>query len=356
MYVHSLPELKIELTQRCPLACVHCSTDSGRNQVATLPESLVMRLLHEATDLGLRNVVFTGGEPLLVDYLERVVATATELGVSSTLYTSGVAGDDLQGLSSAKAESLTRAGLQRFIFTLYSSAAQNHDSVTRYASHSVTLRSLSTVLSTNARVEIHFVALRSTYLELPGVIALAKSAGVHRVSVLRFVPQGRGEHISWSEDLTSEELIQLADMISRLRIEYPEVVIRTGSPFNILGIGYSRCNAAEDLLIINPKGEVSPCDAFKNIKLHDPEFGSIRTASLRDVWQRSSFLSRVRQIRKMRVPEVDDAAPACQTECLAQCVIRHGWRCVDPNIADFTAFGNERSAKNMLVKIATCGA
>src|SRR5207253_8113300 len=95
------------------------------------------------------------------------------------------------------------------------------------------------------------------------------------VSVLRFVPQGRARNIANSADLHAAEYQQLAELILELRAQFSRVAIRAGSPLNILGIGHTACNAAEDVLVINHRGEIFPCDAFKNVAFEEPVYGSI---------------------------------------------------------------------------------
>jgi radical SAM protein with 4Fe4S-binding SPASM domain len=148
---------------------------------------------------------------------------------------------------------------------------------------------------------------------------------------LRFVPQGRGINLVDRDDLATEELHELAATISSLRAHYSRLTIRAGSPFNILGIGLTPCNAAQDVLIINHRGEIFPCDAFKNVHYSDDKFGSVLTTSLRDVWVQSAFLNEVRSILASEKGEICGACEltkTCQSGCLAQKVIREGWTAV----------------------------
>lgn len=328
MSLYALKELKIELTQECPLACVHCSTNSSRRQNSSLPDEVVLRLLREAADLGVARVVFTGGEPLVSPVLMSAIGTASAFGIAPTLYTTGIIDNALTPLSCARANELAQAGLKRFIFSLYSHQANVHDTVTRYGSHAATTIAITNAISTDVPVEIHFVAMRRNYRDLGGVVGLANSWGIERVSVLRFVPQGRGRNIAKSDDLTSTELRELASLIEQFRSSHPNIKIRAGSPFNILGIGHTPCNAAQDVLVINHRGEIFPCDAFKNVRFAEPVYGSILTASLRDVWKSSEFLLRVRTTLAEQSPEPCSScnwASTCQSGCLAQKVIRGGW-------------------------------
>jgi PqqA peptide cyclase len=326
-----LREIKIELTQGCPLACVHCSTNSSRKQTSELPRRVVLRLLREAAGLGVKRVVFTGGEPLISESLFEAVTLASSLRISPTVYTSGVLDNHLNPMSSSFAARLVDAGVTRFIFSVYSNRPEIHDSVTRYGTHRATLEALKNAVETGVAVEIHFVAMRRNFRDLPGVVVLADSADVQKVSVLRFVPQGRGINLVDRDDLGTDELRELAETISSLRAHYSRVTIRAGSPFNILGIGNTPCNAAQDVLIINHQGKIFPCDAFKNVRYIDDKFGSVLTTSLRDVWVRSAFLNEVRSILASGKGETCGACEltkTCQSGCLAQKVIREGWTAV----------------------------
>ena len=324
-----------------------------------LSQTTVLRLLREAAELHVEKVVFTGGEPLVCEYLSDVVSAAARDGISSTVYTSGITDNTLSPMPFEMASGLVQRGLGRFIFSVYSHRSEVHDSVTRYGTHVATLAALKNAALTKCSVEIHLVAMKRNFRDLPGVVEMAASLGVQKVSVLRFVPQGRGKNVSTREELVGEELKELADTIVALREQYPTVAIRAGSPFNILTIGHTPCNAAQDVLIINHRGDVFPCDAFKNVRYVDAMFGNVLSQKLRDVWKHSLFLNRVRTIldeQKGGTCQSCELGEACQSGCLAQKVITAGWEHVrepDPNcIVQFT--GERVLAKPALVQIAGC--
>ena len=86
-----------ELTQRCPLRCLHCraaDAPSGRE----LAEAEVSRLADEIVAFGARTVVLTGGEPTARDGWERIAERLARGGALVRLFTSGFgAGGDLAG-------------------------------------------------------------------------------------------------------------------------------------------------------------------------------------------------------------------------------------------------------------------
>jgi pyrroloquinoline quinone biosynthesis protein E len=98
--------LLAELTYRCPLHCVFCYNPTQHahlsNELSTAQWVDVMR---QARALGAAQLGFSGGEPLLRDDLEDLVAEAHRLGYYTNLITSGV------GFTPQRAQALKDAGL-----------------------------------------------------------------------------------------------------------------------------------------------------------------------------------------------------------------------------------------------------
>ena len=98
--------LVAELTYACPLHCVYCSNpvDFARHR-DVLDTATWRRVLREAERLGVVQVNFTGGEPLLRPDLEALVEEARALDLYTNLITSGLP------LERARLERLRRLGL-----------------------------------------------------------------------------------------------------------------------------------------------------------------------------------------------------------------------------------------------------
>lgn len=80
----------LELSHRCPLRCPYCSNplDLVRRN-AEMPTRDWLRVLEQAAALGVHHVHFSGGEPLVRDDLEQLVARGADLGLYSNLITAG---------------------------------------------------------------------------------------------------------------------------------------------------------------------------------------------------------------------------------------------------------------------------
>ncbi|MDG1493904.1 MAG: radical SAM protein, partial [Luminiphilus sp.] len=98
--------LLAELTYRCPLQCPYCSNPVELASAgAELSTEDWFRVLQQARKMGAAQLGFSGGEPLVRQDLELLVAEARRLGFYSNLITSGV------GLTSDRVGALREAGL-----------------------------------------------------------------------------------------------------------------------------------------------------------------------------------------------------------------------------------------------------
>src|SRR5687767_14794860 len=114
--------LLAELTYRCPLHCVFCynPTDFARQEDELGTEDW-LRVLREGRALGAVQCGLSGGEPLLRDDLEIIVAEAARLGYYTNLLTSGV------GLTAQRAAALKAAGLDHVQLSFQDSTREMND-------------------------------------------------------------------------------------------------------------------------------------------------------------------------------------------------------------------------------------
>ena len=63
------PNLLLGLTNRCPLRCIHCLTDSGTAGTHELNQSDFEKIIQDYSKAG-HSISFYGGEPLSCDFLQ----------------------------------------------------------------------------------------------------------------------------------------------------------------------------------------------------------------------------------------------------------------------------------------------
>ncbi|MFL6239097.1 MAG: GTP 3',8-cyclase MoaA [Actinomycetes bacterium] len=121
-------DLRVSVTDRCNLRCTYCMPADGLTWLPReqhLSDKEVCRLLVMAIEvLGIREVRFTGGEPLLRRGLETMVHCAVAAGARVSVTTNGV------GLR-ARAATLARAGLSRINVSLDTLSDDRYAAITR---------------------------------------------------------------------------------------------------------------------------------------------------------------------------------------------------------------------------------
>lgn len=325
MNCNILEELKIEVTYQCPLECVHCSSCADESNPMVITKDKCLEIIREASEIGVKKIAFSGGEPLCWEGICEAISLCSELGIETTIYTSGNC-DNIDEMF----KKLFEVKLNKAVFSVYSPIKDEHIRITRKRnSFDNTLKAISACQKYKITPEIHFVALSSNYKKLEDIVSLAKSIGVKKISVLRFVPQGRGELIKQKDTLTFEQNKELINIIKGIRATGFE--IRTGSPFNVLLLNEDpKCMAAQDRMIISPDLSAYPCDAFKQIEAseinHEPKSYSLVDTSLKDCWENSSYFKAVREAISAPANEPCKSCELyskCKSGCLAQKFLKY---------------------------------
>ncbi|MGA2782621.1 MAG: radical SAM protein [Smithella sp.] len=322
----NLKELKIEVTYRCDLNCIHCSSDARPSNFLEMTRDDCRRILTDAAVMGIQDVAFSGGEPLLWPYIYDAVEAAAKHHLKITIYTSGNA----EGFKQ-RASSLHDLGAARMIFSVFGATAITHERITRKAgSFERTKAAMSDALSVGLATELHFVPMVGNYLELNDVTNLARQLSASRVSLLRLVPQGRATLIK-NRVLNRIQNLDLRRQVQALRKEHGDDFIRTGSPYNFLMLNDTpACCAAINRLIIGPDLRLYPCDAFKRIGalelVKTEDWSCLVGTRLPDCWQNSPYLEAVRTYlnTEFEAPCVlCKSLEKCLSGCLAQKVIAY---------------------------------
>ncbi len=204
-------DLRVSLTDRCNLRCTYCMPAEGLEWMPTeqtLDDGEVTRLIRIAVEwLGIRQIRFTGGEPLLRGSLEKIIAATTALRtdegkpVSTALTTNGLGLDK-------RLVGLQEAGLDRVNISLDTLDPDRYAQLTRRDRLGDVLRSIDAAVASGMRpVEINTVVMPGVNED--DIIALAEYCLI-RGAQLRFIEQmPLGPRESWrrSDMVTAEEIL-----------------------------------------------------------------------------------------------------------------------------------------------------
>ena len=329
MNKYHLQELKIELTRDCPLRCLHCSSNGEPHALESLPSRRVIEILNDFIKLGGKTLAISGGEPLIYKELASVLEFCQSAGLNPSLYTTGIA-YHYPNLSPIPGDIVTLLKYcgAKAIFSLQGARPETHDALTQVVgSFETALKSIQLTLSSGICTQVHIVPMSINISEIADIVNLVYSLGVRKVSWLRFVPQGRGAINRDQLRLAKTQLKQLRSVKQELQRIYPDMKIRTGSPFNILcPKSPVECVAATSEIAIRPDGNVVPCDAFKQF-VGNYKYNNILKHSLSEVWGKSELLNEVRRIRELRYNsqcKTCSAYSRCLSGCIAQKSIAAG--------------------------------
>lgn len=266
----------LQITTLCQCDCVHCSaalfTDRTRRELST--EEL-KSLVTQAVDMGVINVVFTGGEPLLRRDVFELVAHVPRERANVMMFTNG------WSLTPHVARRLKDAGLFSIQVSLDDFRPERHDAFRRFPG--CFDRALAGV---RAAREAGLLVGLSTYAthqkvandELREIVDIARGVGAHEVTIFDAVPTGR---LMDSHDilLTREDKRKIVALQEECeaRADLPVVVTQA---FVNGPLGYG-CFALRNQFYVTAYGDVTPCD-FTPLKL-----GNVREERLLDVWDRA---------------------------------------------------------------------
>lgn len=183
----------IELTNGCPLRCVHCSASASPFGVDRLPIGVLVQKLQQLPRL--REIYLSGGEPFTHPDFHALLDRSFSLAETVVVYSSGVDHTPVgtTPLSFAELVRAHAAGLSRIDLSLYGASAESHEVVTKTpGSFEATLETARRAWLTNIAVGVHFVPIGKAAAEVRDVFAIAESIHASRFHVLALVPQGRG--------------------------------------------------------------------------------------------------------------------------------------------------------------------
>ncbi len=307
-----LKEVKIELTNKCSRNCKHCSSNStgSIDNLKVLDFDDVSRVIKEAKLMGVEAIVFTGGEPLMYDRLPELVELTSKLGLKSTIYTFAYRTDETLN----KYRQLINLGLNKIVYSLADSLSDEED-ISVYDKSEF----FNKVFENNtARLGFHYTISRDSFSRLEQVVnetikTFKNMTYFDRVSLLRFVPHGKG---TTDMDLSKDELLAIKKLYLKSN---DKDKIRLGTPWNILGIENTPCIIADEIMIIGFDGIAYPCDSIKYFTKLGAS-GNIKKNSLIEMYN-SEYFSNIRKFNTDNSCSTCEQYSICKSGCIGQKII-----------------------------------
>src|SRR6266481_8897146 len=169
--------LLAEISYRCPLHCPYCSNPAQTRNDGELTTDEWTRVIREASALGVLQIGFSGGEPLVRRDLPELVRAAREANLYSNLITSGI------GLDDDRVRALRDAGLDSIQLSFQSDESSVADEIAGARAHERKLDVAAKIRAAGIPLSLNFVIHRRNIDRLPQIIDLTEALGAERVEL-----------------------------------------------------------------------------------------------------------------------------------------------------------------------------
>lgn len=285
-----------ELTLKCNLKCQHCGSRAGSTRNDELSASEALDLVDQLADIGVRELALIGGEAYLRRDWLAIVRRAAERGIRPVLQTGGL------GLTAALLQRAAAAGLAAVGVSI-DGLPDTHDRVrgvqgSYRAALSAIHHAKQAGMVATANTQIHSLSVG----ELERISIVLIEAGISAWQLQLTVAMGNAA----DNDYLLLQPYELDQLFPRLADIFSEcqrkgVAVQAGNnigyfgPYEHLWRGptrsadhYDGCQAGMNGIGIEADGTVKGCPSLATSRFAE---GSVRNASLQDIWQRKgSFM------------------------------------------------------------------
>ena len=272
-YGRNINYLRVSVTDRCNLRCMYCMPEEG---ITSLDHEDILRfedtlkIVKAATSLGINKIRYTGGEPLVMKDIDKLIYETSKLpGIDDiAMTTNGI-------LLSDMAEDLKKAGLKRINISLDTLNKEKFKSITRTGNLDKVLKSIDKCLTLGLKpVKINTVLMRGINdTEFKDFLNLIREIPVE-IRFIELMPIGEGIKLYEKSKLGFKEMLELHPELIEIESEKSstaQLYKLTGAKGKIGFINPVSCKFCSDCnkIRLTSTGTIKPC-------LHSEEEINIR--------------------------------------------------------------------------------
>lgn len=322
-------DLCFEIIETCLNNCMFCSSNSNSNKNQIIKYDDFKRVINYFLSTGgIEELSLSGGEPFLHDDLLKMVAYTKSKGIRTVIFTSGVIyrmplskeyqdyylkewekhlekvkknepqnkflikcinkhyesilnPSKKSGISEETFKQLKDLGLDKIVFDFqaYESDTDHIIMGREETARQALFDSIINASKVGLNIDVHFVPMKMNYQEIGDILELLEIAKVPNISLLNFVPQGRGKNNYSKLQMSDSEIKDFFKLLNEKRKSYSGN-IRVGIPLQ--GEVSHKCNAGLEKLDIKFDGTILPCPAFKEITLDECRRFNIKLLNIYD--------------------------------------------------------------------------
>ncbi|HSV71165.1 MAG TPA: pyrroloquinoline quinone biosynthesis protein PqqE [Methylibium sp.] len=281
--------LLAELTYRCPLHCVFCSNpiDYASHEQEISTEDW-LRVFREARAMGAVQLGLSGGEPLLRDDLEVLVAEARKLGFYTNLITSGV------GLTERRAAALKEAGLDHIQLSFQDSTKELNDFISSTRTFDLKNKVAGIIKSQGYPMVLNCVMHRYNLPHVGRIIEMAAEMGAEYLELANTQYYGWAWHNRAQLMPTPDEL-KAAEAVAdsyRARLAGKMKILWVSPDYYDAKVKPCMAGWGAVFMVIAPDGVALPCHSARMLPGFD--FPKVTEHSIQSIWRDSDAFNRYR--------------------------------------------------------------
>jgi pyrroloquinoline quinone biosynthesis protein E len=274
--------LLAELTYRCPLQCPYCSNplDFAQTERELSTEEWV-KVLRQGREMGAAQLGFSGGEPLVRQDLQELIAEARHLGYYSNLITSGL------GLTKTKVEAFADAGLDHIQVSFQASDPELNNALAgSRKAFEQKLAMARAVKEAGYPMVLNFVIHRHNIHQMNDIMALCERLGAD------FVELATCQYYGWAFKNREGLMPSKAQLVKAEREvnQYRARLLDDGSAMKLIFVTpdyyEERPKACMNgwgslFLTVAPDGSALPCHSARLLPI---DFPNVRDHDLKHIW------------------------------------------------------------------------
>ena len=246
----------MEITSQCNLYCKHCYNSSSSKNTVRLSKEEILNCLDYFSNMGVRELAISGGEPLLHPDIVDILCDAKNKGIQVLLATNGT-------LLSDKIVRQVRPYVKYYQISIDGNK-EAHEAIRGINSYEAAFRGIYQLCKEGLQKQtrLRMTISQANFNSITSLIEEAARLGLEAVHFSVIRNQGRASEVFKENlQLSDEQLIELYYQVHKLRHQYRESI--EISPLTVDG---GECALIKDDAVLRPRidvyGNVYPCEGY----------------------------------------------------------------------------------------------
>lgn len=289
--------VQFELTGSCNQKCIFCyNVWKESNSKLNLPsKEKQINILDKIISNEIFSIIFSGGEPLLVKWIEDLISRASKKNIETSLITNAIL------LTKGKAVMLKESGLNSIQISLHHYTEPISNFLVNENAFKNTIKGIQNALEIFGKdvINVNMVVLPQTVNDVYKMAEYLSSFGLKHFSV--GMPTATGEMSKNKNLVINRKNFEKVfhQLIKAKKDFHINTSLTGGFPLcilpeinqDIIGMINNYCDAGLNQLVIEPNGIIRPCVCLNQ------QLGNILSDNIDNVWEHDNYLNNLRKLK-----------------------------------------------------------